>query len=1306
MYATTARYREAVARSHRIAVRVQLLSSIQFGPNPQGGLDLPVLSGDIQLSSTSDVKGSLDITVPGDYWESVQPYGAEIFAERGVEFGDGTREYVPLGYYRIDSAEQPEAPWGPVKISARDRAAQMIDARLVYPYQYPDGITHAELFARMINGYIDPTGGPQPNWLISYGMYHTADVPIHFIGYDGATATLPAGVVEDSIYEHLAKIADARACVLRFDRHGELRVEPRERAPGTASVFTVAPGTSGNLIKASRRVARAGVFNIVVARGSDPEQPTGYRLAYNGNPDSPIRWNGPFGAVPRYYASPLLRTSEGADLAAETILARYKGLPTGLAVVTVPDPSIDPLDPITVKVGAELQEHLADEVTIPLTVDQAVQIVTRTLNEVPTFEEEGPGGGVGNPTPGTGGGGTPGGGGIPGGGGTGAPVFAAKFRDGRAFPVIREPSSGQTVVNVSSASALTSALSAAGPGTTIVMADGTYSGSFNCSKSGSAAQPIVIKSQNLSGAKLAAGASFRLSGSYILLTGMAKDLDDSGKSFSIESGKFCRITRCRVGPSSLGAPDATAAKSLHFYVGGTAEDCVIDYCESRNKSKPGNGVLVDGNFSGGDTGGAKHILLAHLDIHDFGTEVVNDFEAIRIGVSTMQETVSNSAVIRCVFTNIASEPEVISHKLDTIDSWGHTLRNCVGSLSSRHGGNTRMQHSYIFGPATGAAGTKAGGFRLYDDDIWVTDNYIEGVNGSGFQDAICVDGGDTTTGGTNNGHKQVRRAKVQRNVLVNNATGITVGRNYSIAPADLTITDNVVVSTANTQSNASTTTTPSTSTSLSLRRFSSPDRTEVFSSLGNWLATFTDGARTVTLAGSPRTFTQSDVPIVDHFTRTRTDEWGPAPFGGRWLQGGGVDADFNVAAGVGTMSCTSANVSRRMRVGDYDLQDQDVTVKFTTDKTPAGAGQVATIMLGYQDLDNFHQLEVTLSSTSTNVLAQIRKRVAATVTTITSQITVSGLAHGVGTWFWIRGQHLTDGTIRMKVWADGTAEPGAWTLSGTDSTFPTGRVGVRAIANTGTTNLPVLFSWDDFTAAGVVTSPPTVTHSTWVRLLPATFTGTVPVGWLDAALGDTSPDILALAMQYIPGAPAVMDGSLQIAGDADYGPLSTSGSRVEGADFNDYLGIPWTYTGVDNPEPAEFQSLDCSGYMRMVWGYRAGLPLSLTATGSGQLPRVSRDQIDSGPGVFIVPRAGAQITDLSPLRIGDIVGFDATAEPGELDGEIDHLGIYLGQDTNGDYRFISSRKTPSGPSFSDTGGPSLLNGSNLYARTLRAVRRF
>lgn len=89
-----------------------------------------------------------------------------------------------------------------------------------------------------------------------------------------------------------------------------------------------------------------------------------------------------------------------------------------------------------------------------------------------------------------------------------------------------------------------------------------------------------------------------------------------------------------------------------------------------------------------------------------------------------------------------------------------------------------------------------------------------------------------------------------------------------------------------------------------------------------------------------------------------------------------------------------------------------------------------------------------------------------------------------------------------------------------------------------------------------------VTHTTWVRTLPSPFNGQLDADWLAKALLANQqhvPDILAIAMQYIKEAPPLFDeNGLQIAGDANYG-LEKDGKRQEGADFNDYLGIPWKF---------------------------------------------------------------------------------------------------------------------------------------------------
>ena len=231
----------------------------------------------------------------------------------------------------------------------------------------------------------------------------------------------------------------------------------------------------------------------------------------------------------------------------------------------------------------------------------------------------------------------------------------------------------------------------------------------------------------------------------------------------------------------------------------------------------------------------------------------------------------------------------------------------------------------------------------------------------------------------------------------------------------------------------------------------------------------------------------------------------------------------------------------------------------------------------------------------------------------------------------------------------------------------------------------------------------TVTTTNWVRVLSTPFNGTVDEAWLTKELSDSSADIFQISMQYIDQATTIYETSgLKYAGDADYGPLQTDGTRQEGSDFNDYLGLPWTYgTTIDQPEVNQIGSLDCSGFQRMVWGYRSGIPLTLSPNGTA-IPRRSFEILNSAPGIVTMSNNGTQITDLSKLQPGDLVFQDADTSDGT---QIDHMGLYLGLDNNGSYRFISSRKKVNGPTMGDYYGKSILDGTGLYATSFRAIRR-
>lgn len=262
---------------------------------------------------------------------------------------------------------------------------------------------------------------------------------------------------------------------------------------------------------------------------------------------------------------------------------------------------------------------------------------------------------------------------------------------------------------------------------------------------------------------------------------------------------------------------------------------------------------------------------------------------------------------------------------------------------------------------------------------------------------------------------------------------------------------------------------------------------------------------------------------------------------------------------------------------------------------------------------------------------------------------------------------------------------GAWVATFTD--------GARSVVVSGPSR-----RFEEGAGAGAVTS------KTWVRVLASRFSGRVDVGWLERVRADTSPDVLQTAMHFVAGSPDVVgaDGLLAAA-DASYGPLQADGSRQEGADWNDFQGVTATYPdATDAPEPAQARSLDCSGFMRMLWGRRFAIPLGLRPDGGATMPRRAVEQAASAPGVVPIANTQKQVTDLRGLQPGDLVFFDASSDDGTA---VDHVGMYLGPDAGDRHRFISSRKSADGPTMGDLRGASVLDGTGLYARSFRSSRR-
>ncbi|MET7685389.1 NlpC/P60 family protein [Streptomyces sp. NPDC005423] len=252
-------------------------------------------------------------------------------------------------------------------------------------------------------------------------------------------------------------------------------------------------------------------------------------------------------------------------------------------------------------------------------------------------------------------------------------------------------------------------------------------------------------------------------------------------------------------------------------------------------------------------------------------------------------------------------------------------------------------------------------------------------------------------------------------------------------------------------------------------------------------------------------------------------------------------------------------------------------------------------------------------------------------------------------------------------------------------------------------------------AEPATTSSKVVTED-WVRLMPEPWTKGAEKqqwfkDWFKKYYGSQEDDIFAIAFQYVQGAPLKKDSEgIPYAGDAVFGPYKADGvDRLEQNDFYDYLGRSYTFRNGTTlqPRPERYRALDCSGFMRMVWGYRARYPLMATNTLGDGLPRSADGMARGKEGVDIIKLQGSapwytRPANIDVLQPGDLLFFKMDHRTGN---HIDHVALYLGLDTDGHRVFVSSRKEQNGPTMGDKGGVSRIDGNGFYAGLFRSAKR-
>lgn len=334
MRPVSAQFLRTITGSHTAIFRAHVVAAGQTGVSP-AGTEVPILGGDVQLSAANDIRSTLELQIdgaglwPDESTDLLAPYGNELFIERGVAYGGGATEWVSLGYFRINNVEQDDAPDGPIRVSGTDRMSGIVDAKLTNVRQYAAAVTNGAMLSDLV---LDAYGAAVIEW------------------DDDDVRTAPIGrtiIVEEDRYAKIKEHVTGLGKIAYFDYRGILLV----RTPASADdpVWTVSRGAGGVLVSAGRSLSREGVYNGVLAVGEALDtEPPARGLAVDSGAGSPTLWGGAFGKVPRVFSSPLLTTDAQARLAAATVLRRSLGLPYNVDFTAVPNPALEPDDPIAV----------------------------------------------------------------------------------------------------------------------------------------------------------------------------------------------------------------------------------------------------------------------------------------------------------------------------------------------------------------------------------------------------------------------------------------------------------------------------------------------------------------------------------------------------------------------------------------------------------------------------------------------------------------------------------------------------------------------------------------------------------------------------------------------------------------------------------------------------------------------------------------------------------------------------------------------------------------------------------------------
>jgi hypothetical protein len=199
--------------------------------------------------------------------------------------------------------------------------------------------------------------------------------------------------------------------------------------------------------------------------------------------------------------------------------------------------------------------------------------------------------------------------------------------------------------------------------------------------------------------------------------------------------------------------------------------------------------------------------------------------------------------------------------------------------------------------------------------------------------------------------------------------------------------------------------------------------------------------------------------VISTFGIPAVNSWSPADTGEAWTVQG-TATDYNVAAGVATISHGTRNVLREAELNTTQA-DFEIYYETSIPVVPTGAGGdiYSDSRLRYVDANNYY-LSRLVFSVAGAVTLYLYKVVAGVATQLGSTAAIAGtqVANDI---YSVRAQ-LSGSSLKTKAWKTSTQEPNGWSISQVDASIASGKIRISSFVTTANTNgLPIVASVDN-----------------------------------------------------------------------------------------------------------------------------------------------------------------------------------------------------------------------------------------------------